>query len=95
VPLGTHNLLARGKLDNFPSSISPVSIKFLQTGLLPLARLRKLLGVSEASGFSDGGQVGIGSGVEGVIRVIRVGTILLFIILWRVLSRRITLIIII
>ena len=69
MPLGAHYLLARGEWDNFPSPISPVSFKFLQACLLPLARLRKLLGVSEASGFSDGGQVGIGSGVEVVIRI--------------------------
>ena len=65
-PLGAHHLSARGKLSNLPSPISGVSLKFLQTSL-PLASLRTLLGFSEGPGFSNGSEVGRGSGVEGVI----------------------------
>lgn len=101
-PFGTHHLPTRGKLDNFPSAIPTVSLKFLQACLLPLARFRKLLGLLEGSGFSDGSKVGIGSGVEGLIRVssrviglVKVTRLLIFfilipiiLILWRALSRR-------
>jgi hypothetical protein len=109
VPLGSNHLLARGKLGNLPGPISAVGLKLLQACLLPLARLRKLLGLFEGSGLRDGGQVGIGSGVEGVIssRVIGVvigvrGVFLLFllviiiliILLWRSgLSRRVIILI--
>jgi len=70
VPLGTHHLLARRKLDNFPSPIPLVSLKLLQAGLLPLAGFGISLRFLEGSGLSDGGEVGIGSGVEGFIRII-------------------------
>jgi len=50
--------------------------------------------VLEGPGFSDGGEVGIGSGVEGLIssRIIGLVLLLIFIflfILWRFLSRRV------
>ena len=67
LPLGTYNLLARGKLDYLPSSIPLEGLKFFNACLLPLARLRALLGCFEGLGLSDRGEVGIGSGVEGVI----------------------------
>jgi hypothetical protein len=73
-----------------------VSLKFLQAGLLPLTGFRLLLRVPEGPWLSDGGKVGISSGVEGVIssRVIGViigvrGAFLLILIIlsWRALSR--------
>ena len=100
VPLGTHHLLARGKLDNLPSTIPLVGLKFLQAGLLPLTGFRISLGFLEGSGLSDGGEVCIGNGVERVIRVIRAIFLLTFLIIfliffiiffitfWRVLIRQ-------
>ena len=95
VPVGTHHLLARGKLDNLPSSVPLVGLKFLQAGLLPLTGFRISLRLLEGSGLSDGGEVGIGSGVNSVIRiwiiglvkVIRVTFLTFLITFWRVLSR--------
>ena len=105
-PLGAHYLFARGKVDNLPSPISGVSLKLLHASLPPLARFRAFLGFFEGSWFSDGGYVGIGSGVEGVISSRVIGVIigvrrvfLLFIlgliILWRrrSMSRRVFLLI--
>ena len=66
-----------------------VSLKFLQTCLPPLARLKTLLGLSKGPGFGDGDEVSVGSGVEGVISSRVIGVIigvrrvfLVLIILW-------------
>jgi len=47
-----------------------------KTSLLPLARLRTLLGFFEGPGLMDGGLVGISSGVEGVISSRVIGVII-------------------
>jgi len=99
-PLGAYYLSARGKFDNLPSPIPVVGLKFFKPGLLPLAGLRKPLRLLEGPGLRDGGKVGIGSGVEGFIRVssrimrlvffliLLILLILLLILLWRVLNRK-------
>jgi hypothetical protein len=76
VPLGANNLLARGKLDNLPSAIELVSIKFLQACLPPLTGFRAPLGVFEGPWLRNGGKVGTGSGVEGVVSSRVIGVIL-------------------
>ena len=96
MPPRTNNLLARWKLSNLPSPIVLVGLKFIKACLLPLTGFRELLGTFEGLGFSDGGKVGIGGGVEGFISSRVIGVIIgirffififIIIFIWRSLKR--------